>query len=125
MLASIKMDKCMKSEPSAIFSSNIGHHKYSAWVPRDLFHAYRGNNTAQKMKFSIKDFFSKCDQIRSFLKSLMKSFILLQCNCQRRIQNPVKHQKRRFFGKFSFYLILNTLLLEHFSELLMAIRKES
>ena len=25
------------------------------------------NNTAQKIKFSIKDFFSKCDQIRSFL----------------------------------------------------------
>ena len=23
--------------------------------------------TAQKVKFSIKDFFSKCDQIRSFL----------------------------------------------------------
>ena len=23
--------------------------------------------TAQKMKFSMKDFFSKCDQIRSFL----------------------------------------------------------
>ena len=40
-------------------------------------------NTAQKMKFSIKDFFSKCDQIRSFLrmwshllkKFLMKNFI--------------------------------------------------
>ena len=40
-------------------------------------------NTAQKMKFSTKDFFSKCDQIRSFLriwshllkKSLMKNFI--------------------------------------------------
>ena len=39
--------------------------------------------TAQKMKFSIKDFFSKCDQIRSFLriwsyllqKSLMEDFI--------------------------------------------------
>ena len=39
--------------------------------------------TAQKMKFSIKDFFSKYDQIRSFLrfwshllkKSLMESFI--------------------------------------------------
>ena len=37
----------------------------------------------QKMKFSIKDFFSKCDQIRSFLriwshllkKSLMENFI--------------------------------------------------
>ena len=39
--------------------------------------------TAQKMKFSIKDFFSKCEQIRSFLwiwshlmkKSLMGNFI--------------------------------------------------
>ena len=39
--------------------------------------------TAQKMKFSIKDFFSKCDQIRSFLriwshllkKSLIENFI--------------------------------------------------
>ena len=25
-------------------------------------------NTAQKMKFSIKGFFSKCDQIHSFLR---------------------------------------------------------
>ena len=40
-------------------------------------------NIAQKMKFSIKDFFDKCDQIVSFLrilshllkKSLMKNFI--------------------------------------------------
>ena len=40
-------------------------------------------NTAQKMKFSIKDFLSKCDEIRSFLwiwshllkKSLMENFI--------------------------------------------------
>ena len=39
--------------------------------------------TAQKMKFSIKDIFSKCDQIRSFLqtwsqllkKSLTENFI--------------------------------------------------
>ena len=39
--------------------------------------------TAQKMNLSIKDFFSKCDQIRSFLriwshllkKSLMEKFI--------------------------------------------------
>ena len=39
------------------------------------------DDTAQKMKFSIKDFFSKCDQIRSFLwiwshllkKSLMEN----------------------------------------------------
>ena len=40
-------------------------------------------DTAQKMKFSIKDFSSKCDQSRSFLriwshlleKSLMENFI--------------------------------------------------
>ena len=40
-------------------------------------------NTAQKMKFSIKNFFSKCDQVRSFLriwshllkKSLIENFI--------------------------------------------------
>ena len=40
-------------------------------------------DTAQKMKFSIKDFFSKCVQIRSFLriwshllkKSLIENFI--------------------------------------------------
>ena len=40
-------------------------------------------NTAQKIKFSIKDFFSKCVQIRSFLriwshllkKSLIENFI--------------------------------------------------
>ena len=42
-----------------------------------------GSLTAQKIKLSIKDFFSKCDQIRSFLriwshllrKSLMENFI--------------------------------------------------
>ena len=27
-----------------------------------------GISTAQKMRFSVKDFFSKCDQIRSFLR---------------------------------------------------------
>ena len=42
--------------------------------------------TAQKIKSSIKDFFSKCDQIRSFLgiwsyllkKSLMENFFFVQ-----------------------------------------------
>ena len=29
---------------------------------------WRKYDTAQKIKFSIKDFFSKCDQIRSFLQ---------------------------------------------------------
>ena len=33
------------------------------------------------MKFSINDFFSKCDQIRRKLKkSLMENFIFVQCN---------------------------------------------
>ena len=44
-------------------------------------------NTAQKMKFSIKDFFSKCDQIRRKLwiwshllkESLTENFIFVQC----------------------------------------------
>ena len=48
-----------------------------------LFIQQEKNYIAQKMKFSIKDFLSKCDQIRSFLwiwsqllkKSLMKNFI--------------------------------------------------
>ena len=47
------------------------------------------SDSAQKKKFSIKDFFSKCDEIRSFLriwphilnKSFMKNFIL--CAVQR------------------------------------------
>ena len=52
------------------------------------------------MKFSIKDFFSKCDQIRSFLriwshllkKSLMENLIFCAViYAQRRIQNFAKH----------------------------------
>ena len=46
----------------------------------------RRPHTAQKMKVSIKDFFSKCDEIRSFLriwsqllkKSLMENFIFCE-----------------------------------------------
>ena len=36
-------------------------------------------STAQKMKFSIKGFFSKCDQIRNFLRiwsRLLKKFLM-------------------------------------------------
>ena len=48
---------------------------------------FRKISTAQKMKFSIKDFFSKCEQILSFLWiwshlqkiSLMVNFIFVQC----------------------------------------------
>ena len=40
--------------------------------------------TAQKMKFSIKNFFSKCDQIRSFLRiwsRLLKIFLMENIFC--------------------------------------------
>ena len=43
-------------------------YKYFIWIV-----------TAQKIKFSIKDFFSKCDQIRSFLRiwsHLLKKFLM-------------------------------------------------
>ena len=51
------------------------------WI---IYDNIRKNNTVQKMKFSIKDFFSKCNQIRSFLriwshllnKSLMENICL-------------------------------------------------
>ena len=55
--------------------------KYSILLFPDI--GYDIATIAQKMKFSIKDFFNKCDQIRSFLriwshllkKSLMENFI--------------------------------------------------
>ena len=53
-----------------------------ACLNRDISKSLK-KDTAQKMKFSIQNFFSKCDQIRSFLcmwshllkKSLMENFI--------------------------------------------------
>ena len=38
--------------------------------------------TAQKMKFSFKDFFSKCDQIRSFLR-IITLIITLTFHCKK------------------------------------------
>ena len=50
-------------------------------------------NTGQKLKFSIKDFFGKCDQISNFLRlwlhslkeSLIENFIFVQLKmvCQK------------------------------------------
>ena len=56
------------------------------------------SNTAQKMKFSIKDFLNKCDQICSFLriwshllkKSLMEN--LISCAAQSNQNIPTKNQ---------------------------------
>ena len=49
----------------------------------NTYHVFSDFGTAQKMKPSVKDFFSRCDQIRSFLriwshllkKSLVGNFI--------------------------------------------------
>ena len=55
------------------------------------------------MKFFIKDFFSKCDQIRSYLRiwsHLMKKFLTKNfIYCAVRIWDPVKHLCWRFFVK--------------------------
>ena len=73
--------------------------------------------TAKKMKFSIKDFFSKCDQIRRKLriwshllrKSLMKNFIFyfvvlglcyskkLPCEISNSLQNRAHFIKNKIF----------------------------
>ena len=55
--------------------------KKALLIKKPVFPIFIG--TAQKMKFSVKDFFSRCEQIRSFLwicshllkKSLMENFI--------------------------------------------------
>ena len=59
-----------------------GFHVVFIWFQVHAFpnhSCYHCAITAEKMKFSIKDFFSKCDQIRSFLKeSLMENFIFVK-----------------------------------------------
>ena len=76
--------QCVKVSKYGVISGQ-NTEKYGLQITRysdtpfscSVFHNFRKNlhhryltgsyNTAQKMKFSIKDFFSKCDQIRSFL----------------------------------------------------------
>ena len=73
-----------------LFFTNV----VSSSLPRNLFLVWSSYSAPftlhKKMKFSIKDFFSKCDQIRSFCsflriwshlpkKSLMEIFTLAQC----------------------------------------------
>ena len=67
-------------------SSTCNQNNWFKYTYMEYFQNFPKNiiwNTAQKMKFSIKDFFSKCDQIRKKLriwshllkKSLMDNFI--------------------------------------------------
>ena len=65
-------------------------------------------NTTQKMKFSIKNFFSKFEQIRSFLriwshlmkKSLMENFIFCA------VINFEKRDISSFYLTYDFFIIL-------------------
>ena len=87
-----KKDRCGTSRH---FNEECIFH-FSFWISQSP-------NTAQKMKLSIKDFFSKCDQIRSFLriwchllkKILMENFIFLSSEIivQVHSEDPSKIEK--------------------------------
>ena len=72
---------------------------------------FTSRTTAQKMKFSIKDFFSKCDQFRMKLrlwshlleKSLMKNFIFCTVNIWRVLRLFEKSNGSPYFFKVSFF----------------------
>ena len=65
-------------------------------------------NTAQKIKFSNKDFFNKCDQIRSFpqiwsnllKKSLMENFIFCKVE-QQTLKRDLWSKYSENFSRFS------------------------
>ena len=75
--------------------------------------------TAQKMKFSIKDFFSKWDQIRSFLriwphllkKSLMENFIFSAVSVEGDISVDSQKQLKR-----DDFFVTSLRRLEHISK---------
>ena len=85
------------SEQFKTFSFHVFSQIFRIFFSRLLFFSFCPNlgnikeNTAQKMKFSITDFFSKYERIRSFLriwshllkKSLMENFIF--CAVERMI----------------------------------------
>ena len=87
-----KKDRCGTSRH---FNEECIFH-FSLWISQSP-------NTAQKMKLSIKDFFSKCDQIRSFLriwyhllkKILMENFIFFSSEIivQVHSEDPSKIEK--------------------------------
>ena len=93
--------------------SKCGKMRTRITLNTETFYAVAGFNllmtsTAQKMKFSIKGFFSKCDQTRWNLliqshllkKSLMENFIF--CVVQRRVK--ILESKNQTLTKNSFSL---------------------
>ena len=70
------------------------HFKYSQPHVQHMLGERRSAITAQKTKFSIKVFFSKCDQISRKLrkKSVIENFIFVKC-----MENNFTLHKTNFF----------------------------
>ena len=77
------------------------HHPFSTYgtLPENLavLSLCYAHVTAQKIKFSIEDFFSKCNQIRSFRSAQIywKTSLFMQCICVR-----IESKQCLPFGKF-------------------------
>ena len=80
---------------------NCENASITSWYVLILIIMYMFCHTSQKMKIPLKGFFSKCDQIRSFLpiwshlpeKSLMETSFFVQCQLQR-----MKEKKKSFLS---------------------------
>ena len=86
---------------------------------------------AQKKKFSIKDFFIICDQIRSFMwiwsqllkKSLMENFIVLcSAQCEKDIHLLVKSSIIRQKGEFQNWCFRKTKCTKFSKKLTFSVR---
>ena len=95
----VRLNGCLtKSHPRRLSRKSINCsilHQFALLIPT-LSHwqgVFQNFHTVQKMKFSIKDFFSKCDQIRRLLriwwnllkKPLVEIFIFSVVSCITRI----------------------------------------
>ena len=90
--------------------SYLSNFKDAMWIFKCKY-LQKKASTAQNMKFSINDFFSKCDRIRSFLqiwshllkKSLMENFIFVQWSLLGEKKLQIRY-RRLSFGKKKFFM---------------------
>ena len=87
---------------------------------KQMYHIlYFAIHTAQKIKFSIKNFFSKCDQIRSFLriwshllkKSLTANVIFCTVHCQEQRTYTQLILSCTYLGRHNLFLAWDAKLL--------------
>ena len=99
----------------------VGKSDGGVWLIKDLGGNERLQSLYKKMKFSIKDFFSKCDQIRSFLriwshllkKSSIENFIFCAVNInywQAGVPDPISMSKELIQKKIAERRFLEQLL---------------